>query len=576
MRGTVNAPANRQLLKRAVSPGEQLEKLESLRDTFGLRAADEKLELLAGLEHRSLRRSSDVERLHEMLCFMRAWPDSPKVLATVNRLLKNFAAREDLQRFAGKLADTGIAGTDIRFRFYFVTARWLADRWPDALQIDWEQFDAKEQLAGQLRCFTLFAERAALQQFEYDVQEWLEQMRGDDETDAAFLINRYAALQASDSLRESLFDALDPAFHLSPSETTPSRTREYQRPEVIHYQKRRISRKVVDLRQAANMRLRFETVSGKAARRLVDLARGAMVSRQRDLDAIAYANADDVLRVHCRQGIQIVLLGMLPESRYLLESEYAYLMLKNGAVVGYGTGTGLFGTCQIAFNLFPTYRGVATTELYGCVLAVFRQLFEADTFSVDSYQIGVDNEEAIDSGAWWFYARMGFRPRDAGALKLTGNELKKGKKRGYRTGKRALRQLAQHALFLSLARKRMDVLGPVCTDTVSLGVMEYLSRRFGSQREAGEKQCSQDLAIALGVDSIENWSADEQLMWHRLNPVIAAMGGVGNWPKKDRDALIAVIRAKGGAHEARYVKLFDAHRRLRQAVARFAKKAAAG
>jgi hypothetical protein len=52
------------------------------------------------------------------------------------------------------------------------------------------------------------------------------------------------------------------------------------------------------------------------------------------------------------------------------------------------------------------------------------------------------------------------------------------------------------------------------------------------------------------------------------------MGGVTNWPKADRDGLIAVIRAKGGTHQAEYAHLFDAHKRLRQAVARFAKKVA--
>jgi hypothetical protein len=557
-----------------MSNRKQLEHLEILREAFGVRAVSEKLKLLKSLEHKSLSRSSEVERLHEMLCFMRAWPDGPKLLATVNRMLRNFDAREDLQRFAGKLANTGIAGTDIRFRFYFVTARWLANGWADALRIDWDQFDAKDQLASQLRCLTLFGERGALEQFDYDVHEWIDQMRGDGETDAVFLINRYSALQASESLRESLFDALDPAFRLSPSTTTPSRTHEYQRPEKIQYQKRRISRTGIDLRQAANMRLRFEAVHATQAKRLVDLAKSAMVARLRDLDAIAYANVDDVVRVHCKQGIQIVLLGMVPERRYLLESEYGYLMLRNGAVVGYGTGTGLFGTCQIAFNLFPTYRGVATTELYACALAVFRQLFNADTFSVDSYQIGADNEEAIDSGAWWFYARMGFRPRDANAMKLAKKELKKAQTRGYRTGKEALRRLAQNPLFFSLAGKRRDVLGLVCTDTVSLGIIDYVSQRFGSRREAGEKQCSQELAKALGVDSVASWSADEQLMWHRLSPLIAAMGGVTNWSKADRDGLIAVILAKGGAHEAEYVHLFDAHRRLRQAIAGFAKKVA--
>ena len=565
-------PVNAPISKRVTSTRKQLEQLQLLREVFGVRAVNEKLTLLASLEHKSLSRSSEVERLHEMLCFMRAWPDSPKLLATVNRMLRNFDTREDLQRFAGKLANTGIAGTDIRFRFYFVTARWLAGLWADALRIDWDQFDAQDQLASQLRCLALFGERSALEQFDYDVHEWIDQLRGKKETDAEFLINRYSALQASDGLRESVFDALDPAFHLLPSTTTPSRTREYQRPKTIQYQKRSISRDGIDLRQAANMQLRFEAVDVNQAKRLVDLAKSAMVSRMRDLDAIAYANVDDVVRVHCEQGLQIVLLGMLPERRYLLESEYGYLMLRNGAVVGYGTGTGLFGTCQVAFNLFPTYRGVATTELYACVLAVFRQLFNADTFSVDCYQIGADNEEAIDSGAWWFYARMGFLPRDAGAMKLARKELKKARTKGYRTGKVALRRLAQNPLFFSLAGKRRDVLGPVCTDTVSLGIIKYVSRRFGSRREAGETQCSQELGKALGVDSVASWPADEQLMWHRLSPLIAAMGGVTNWPKVDRDGLIAVIRAKGGAHEAGYVHLFDAHKRLRQAVARFAKK----
>jgi hypothetical protein len=570
----VNAPVNAPISKRVTSTRKQLEQLELLREAFGVRVVSEKLKLLANLEHGSLSRSSEIERLHEMLCFMRAWPDSAKLLATVNRMLRNFAAREDLRRFAGKLADTGIAGTVIRFRFYFVTARWLAKHWADALCIDWEQFDAKDQLASQLRCLTLFGERAALEQFDYDVHEWIDQMRGDGETDAVFLINRYSALHASESLRESLFDALDPAFHLSPSMTTPSRTREYERPKKIQYQDRKISHSGVDLRQAANMRLRFEAVHVNQAKRLVDLAKSAMVSRLRDLDAIAYANTDDVVRVHCKHGIQIVLFGMLPERRYLLESEYSYLMLRNGAVVGYGTGTGLFGSCQIAFNLFPTYRGVATAELYACVLAVFKRLFNADTFSVDSYQIGADNEEAIDSGAWWFYVRMGFRPHDAGAMKLASKELQKAKTRGYRTGKGSLRRLAQYPLFLSLAGKRRDVLGPVCTDTVSLGVIEYVSQRFGSQREAGEKHCSQELANSLGVDSVASWSAGEQLMWNRLSPLIAAMGGVTNWPIADRDGLIEVIRAKAGMHEAEYAHLFDAHKRLRRAVARFAKKVA--
>lgn len=554
---------------------KQLERLESLRETFGAPAAREKLQLLAELEHKSLGRAADVERLHEALCFMRAWPDTPKLLTTVNRMLKNFATRADLNRFAGRLENSGIAGTDIRFPFYRATAYWLAERCGESLHIDWAQFENVERLSATLESMALFSERGALQQYVFDVQDWIERMRAHDETDAMFLAGRFAELGDKGALRDSVYDALDVPFHLASSATTPTRTQGYLRPKVIQYQRRNIKRGAVDLEQAANRRIRFQDVRGKQAQRLVDLAKSAMVTRSRDLEAFAFASADDVMRVHCRNGVQIVLFGMLPEKRYLLECEYGYLMLKNGVVVGYGTGTALFGSCQIAFNLFPTFRGAETTELYASVLATMHKLFNADTFSVDCYQIGADNDEAIDSGAWWFYAHMGFRPRDKEAIKLANAELKKAQKKGYRSSKTTLRELALYPVYFSLGRKRRDVLPMVCTDSLSLGVLDYVSKRFGSRRDEAARRCSQELADALGIDSIADWSADEQLMWHRLSPVIAAIADVKDWPQKDRAALADVIRAKGGVREQGYVTLFDTHKRLRRAVAAFAADAEA-
>jgi len=553
----------------------KLERLESLREKFGALVASEKLHLLTELEHKSLGRAAEVGRLHETLCFSRAWPDNPKLLATVNRMLKNFSHRSDLNRFAGALENSGIDGSDIRFRFYRVTALWLAQRCGDSLHIDWEQFEARNRLSRTLESLVLFSERGALQQYIYDAPEWIDRMRNVDETDAVFLIRLFAARGAAEVVLDSVYDELDIPFYLSASTTTPTRTQEDVRPKAIQYQRHSIKRHAVDLRQAAHRRIRIENMNRRQAIRWVDLAKSAMVARSRDLDAFAYANADDVMRVHCRHGIQIVLIGMLPVKRYLLECEYGYLMLRNGVVVGYGTGTGLFGSCQIAFNLFPTFRGAETTELYASVLATFHSLFDADTFSVDSYQIGADNEEAIDSGAWWFYARMGFRPRDSDASKLANAELRKARKKGYRSSKNTLRRLANYPLYFSLARKREDVLPMVCTDSISLGVLDYVSQRFGSQREDGTRRCSQELAKALSINSLSRQTADEQLMWHRLSPVIAAVADVKKWPKADRDALADVIRAKGGVHEIDYVKLFDAHKRLRRAVAAFAAKAAA-
>jgi len=93
------------------------------------------------------------------------------------------------------------------------------------------------------------------------------------------------------------------------------------------------------------------------------------------------------------------------------------------------------------------------------------QCFEADLLEPGS--LDADNDEAIDSGAWWFYAHLGFRPRDKEATKLADTELRRAEKKGYRSSKVTLRELADYPVYFWLARERQDVLPVVCTDTIA-------------------------------------------------------------------------------------------------------------
>ena len=52
-----------------------LERLERLRFTFGRGVAKRKIALLDRLRVASLRSADEVFRLHELLCFLRAYPD---------------------------------------------------------------------------------------------------------------------------------------------------------------------------------------------------------------------------------------------------------------------------------------------------------------------------------------------------------------------------------------------------------------------------------------------------------------------------------------------------------------------
>ncbi|HUX23555.1 MAG TPA: hypothetical protein VMV87_02975, partial [Burkholderiales bacterium] len=124
-----------------------LRALERCKDQYGAGAAGAKLTLLRRLARADLRSARAVLRLHELLCFLRAYPDDAPLLAQVERMLERFAARPDLRRAREALADTGIAGTAIRYRFFWSTLRWLARRWPQRLEIDRGESEVADKLA---------------------------------------------------------------------------------------------------------------------------------------------------------------------------------------------------------------------------------------------------------------------------------------------------------------------------------------------------------------------------------------------------------------------------------------------
>ena len=147
------------------SPIALLKDLEALKLTYGGDAAAQKVALLRALDRASFARASALLRFHEVLCFLRAYPDGPKVLAEAERILAEFEKRRDLRRLRGELADTGVAGTTINYSFYWPTARWLAHRWPESLRIDWPAFTKSDGLTEYLSLIMPFTETVALDNY---------------------------------------------------------------------------------------------------------------------------------------------------------------------------------------------------------------------------------------------------------------------------------------------------------------------------------------------------------------------------------------------------------------------------
>jgi hypothetical protein len=139
--------------------------------------------------------------------------------------------------------------------------------------------------------------------------------------------------------------------------------------------------------------------------------------------------------------------------------------------------------------------------------------------------VGLENEEALDSGAFWFYRKLGFRPLDAAAAQLVQREEERMRRAtGYRSSRRTLEKLAHSYMLYE------------CADAERGAWDQFRVRNLGLR-------CAR---MGAG-DSVLRRIAER-------------------WDTGERAAVEAIVRAKSGPSEARYLQLMQRHARLRAAV----------
>lgn len=553
-------------MARIVSP--VLKQLESVKDMYGEEIARQKLELLGNLKSSRLSNSKEVFRLHEILCFLRAFPDNRPLLDEVEAMLRSFDRRKDLLAYCRDLEDTGIAGTGITYGFYWFTALWLAKHWPGQLAVSWKDFAREKDLKDLFRLIITFSETMGLDETDLSLRRRIKAAKGPLETDAFFLIRRFARLRVDSFTREMVYERLDMPIRVVPGPTTPSRTRAKDGTGPVVFQSRPLERgRPSLLEELKRPPLSIRRLPVGSAVRIIHLAREAMVTRSRDLDIFECANPQDVHMVDCGDGLQFACIGAIPERRFLLEAVYAFLTLKNGVPIGYVLASAFFRSSEVAYNVFETFRGAESAKIYGRVIAMVHHLFESDAFTVDPYQLGKNNREGLKSGAWWFYYKLGFRPHDPGVLRVLEEELRRMKRNpAHRSDIPTLERLSSKNMFLYARKERADVLGRVSFDTLRLQISKTLARRSGADREAGIESCSREMAGWLGVRSFSGFSKAEKLAWERWSPLVVSMPEIANWKREQKKALVEIIRAKGGKSELGFVRLVNRHPLLSRSI----------
>ncbi|MFY9881794.1 MAG: hypothetical protein WAK39_20710, partial [Pseudolabrys sp.] len=387
-------------------------------------------------------------------------------------------------------------------------------------------------------------------------RQWVRHLKRDDEGDGTFLVRRFAEANMDERWREEVFDSLDEPFVLAPARGTPSRTTSFIAGLPLCWQTHARSTARPHLkREVERPPKRMRHVNHKHGAELVNAARVAMLTRERDLEQIAYASADDAWILEDEDGLCFVALGKVPERRFVLESTYVYIVVKNGVPVGYLQGSGLGGWAEINYNIFPPWRGRDAAALYARSLAVIHAFQHVSTFIVDPYQLGADNEEAIESGAWWFYYKLGFRPRGRETRVLALREQDRVTKRAsYRSSPSTLRELALSPMVLQLYDQPRFPYGGV--GLVGLHASHRLSERGGGLRSEGLASTSEEAAALLGGkrDAREGLRGHERDAFTEWSAIVVSLPGVSHWSPAQRRGLLDVIKARGGRTERAYVK----------------------
>ena len=567
-------------------PGHLLTQLEAAKNNFHAGHATQIAELLHQLASLSLRDPHQLIRFHECLLFLRAFPHAESQVARLENLLNGFHRRIEKLRAANadmSLFDdfdtSGIAGTSMQDTLPFDVAQWLARRIPRHIEIAWndywEDYQGERARANTWPRFIPLLEEDADVEATIPWPRWLDAACGRKQP-LSWLLDRFARLPLPPRQRAELYDSLRLPLRWRLENLKLSRTRNWSRPRQFYFHNSSlIQRSEVSLaRELARSAPRFERLSIRGGKSVMNAIREIMLVRYRELYGTTLGDPRSVVRADLGRGVVMHFWGLPPNRRLPLRAYLAGYTLKNGVPINYVEAIGLCEWIEVGFNTFYTYRQGETAWIYAQALRCLCALTGAKCISIYPYQIGQNNDEAIESGAFWFYRKLGFRSgrRDLQAL-CEREEKRIAADPRYRTPPRTLKRLAEAHMFYELGTSPGSTRGHEGAwdrfSTRNLG--QLVSRRMAREFDGDSGKIRQaSLAAVCRTLKINprRFTADEQRALEDWALVLALIPGLPRWTGEEKRRVVAIIRAKAARDEMAYFRQTRGHVRLREAVLR--------
>jgi len=530
---------------------EKLLKLKSLVFQFDQSFDKEKTQLLNELITFGSFKQQSFQQFHQLLMAMIAYPSSKALLdmvtATMRKLVLQLEKNVSLQN---KLIGTGLLHTAIECNFSYAKILYVTQKFPNQISIHSASSNTETQKSI-LKLLLPLVEYSKIFEGEKDLKHRIAQFHSSKtQTDLEWLLQLIQQSNLESKTQAIIYNQLGIfiQWKVSEIENSVSFLRGAQLP--TYYHTKPLDKKV-NLHEIIQQKLPAPVkLSDKDKERIIDAAKMTLFYLYRETEPFTNANKDDITLFQLDKGISIALFGSTIDKRYSLESYIGYLVFKNNIPASYGGGW-IFGErSQFGINILESFRGGESGLIICELLRVYHQYFGATRFVVKPYQFGLHNPEAIKTGAFWFYYKLGFRPENEELRKLAfEEEQQKLTNPNYKSAITTLKKYTKSNLALILSETSYPNFD---SEIVSQKITKHINEHFNGDRQKALMVCYKQLKESIGLD--KKWKAEDIEYAKQLAILFHVQPNSKSWQQKHKKNIQLLIQLKSAKTELPWVK----------------------
>jgi len=481
-----------------------IDELYSIRNKFGKAEIERKIYLLQNINSEFIKGKNALQLFYDTILFLIAYPENKMLYSLANQSLQKLEQSvSSAEKLQYSLYNSGVTKSSVCAAYSFEIVKWLRQKHPlDIRLVSFEAAD--EQIRSILTVVMQKVETEKMQETKAAWKAWIENSLKEGED----LLDGFINIFENSTLRPEVKDELWNTIGIN-TEIDFSSHCSLSGKLVQPYFHRSIIRKLSNQVEFKPKKVKLTTAE---AEQIIDSSRMILIRQLREIDPISFTYPDGVVYYHLQRGYSFALVNMIPQRQVPNDCYLGYTVFKNGLPVAYAGSWIMFDSSRIGLNVYPYYRGGESQYIFQLVLQVHAKVFGLKRFTVDAYQIGKENYDGIQSGAFWVYYKAGFRPIEKIQKELAAaEEIKIKTTTGYRSPITVLKKLADSRMELILNKNALSF------DAVDLSDIyaAVLKKQYKNNRMLAEKGKAMKLATILGIKNgneapmnyiLKNWA----------------------------------------------------------------------